>query len=75
MDEQDRLQLVELRADVQHLISVINELKARFNGHVTTETFNSLKDRVDLIQKTVFGGVAVALISILGAVIGLVIKK
>lgn len=79
MDEADRLQLTGLRADVTHLLETVNEIKARLNGignsHITKEAFEALKDRVQLMEKIVFGALGVVLITVLGAIIALVIRK
>lgn len=75
MDEADRLELAGLRSDVQHLMRTLDEIKAKFNGHPTLETFQGLKDRVAMLEKIVFGGVCCVVLAVLGAVIGLVIQK
>lgn len=51
MDSEDKQELAALRADVHHLIQAVEELKQKFNGHTTVESFSALKDRVAVIEK------------------------
>lgn len=79
MDENDRLQLTALKSDMEHLIKSVDEIKEQIktlgNSHITKATFDALRERVNLLEKIVFGGLGVVLITVLGAIIALVIRK
>lgn len=79
MDDNDRLQLTALKSDMEHLIKSVDEIKEQIkalgNSHITKATFDALRERVNLLEKIVFGGLGVVLITVLGAIIALVIRK
>ena len=79
MEAADRIELAALRADVKNLIATVDEVKTKLNGftssHVSVEGWQALKDRVSLIERITFGAAGIVVISVIGAVIALVIKR
>lgn len=79
MDENAKNQLVALGISMEHLIKSVDEIKEQIKAlrtsHITIETFNALRDRVSMMEKIVFGGLGVVLVTVLGAIIALVIRQ
>lgn len=44
-------------------------------SHITKEAFDAIRDRVSLMEKIVFGGLGVVIVTVLGAVLMLVIRQ
>lgn len=79
MEEADRLQLTALHTDMAHLLKSVDELKQKIEllgtTYITKVAFEALRDRVAMVEKIVFGGLGVVLITVLGAIIALVIRQ
>ncbi len=76
MEQADREKLIELSQDVKNLVRSFEELKKQLtDGYPTKEVAKSLSDRIALLEKIVFGGIGIVIITVLGSIITLVIKK
>lgn len=76
MEQADREKLIELSQDMKNLVRSFEELKQQLtNGYATKEVVKSLADRTTLLEKIVFGAIGITVITVLGAIIALVIRK
>lgn len=75
MDEADKIQLAELRKDVQTLLRYFDDLSKKFTTYATVEALEGVKGKVRVLENITFGAISIVLISIIGAVIALVVKK
>lgn len=62
--------------DISYIKQDITSIKAMLdNKYVTKETLEGIRKDVGLVQRVVFGGISVVLLTVLGAVISMVVVR
>ncbi len=67
--------LAEIQKDISYMRTDVNKIQANIvDGLVTNERADSIEDRLSLLEKAVYGFIALVLVLVLTAIVGSRIK-